>query len=174
MYFIFDLDQTLIDSSRIKELREQKKWTDVYKKINEGWVREFEGISELLSYLHKSNIKTAIVTSTPRSYLKKILDKFNWKIDVSVCYHDTKRKKPHPEPIFKALEKMGVKPDEYHKVFSFGDRDVDIIASNRAGVISVACLWGCEDEVSLRNSQPKIILENVSEVYTKILKIRVA
>jgi phosphoglycolate phosphatase-like HAD superfamily hydrolase len=47
---------------------------------------------------------------------------------------------------------------------SFGDRDIDIIASAAAGVKSVACLWGSEDPESLKKANPNYIIHHPDEI----------
>lgn len=48
-----------------------------------------------------------------------------------MSYHDAKPIKPHPAPMLKALELMEVSAKQ---AISFGDRVIDIQASNDAGI----------------------------------------
>lgn len=102
----------------------------------------YDGIVELIDALQMANINVAIVTSSPRSYCEKILNYFNISNVKTVCYHDTKQHKPNPEPINKAVELLGEKPEN---IYSVGDDEKDIIASKQAGVISCLALWGIDD-----------------------------
>ena len=61
-----------------------------------------------------------------------------------MSYHDAKPIKPHPAPMLKALEFMQIPAS---KAISFGDRVIDIQASNAAGIESVACFWGEKSEL---------------------------
>lgn len=54
--------------------------------------------------------------------------------------------KPHPAPMLKALELMDEKAED---VLSFGDRAIDMIASKRAGIKAIACLWGTKERSML-------------------------
>lgn len=166
MGLIFDLDQTLIDSSCADELRKNRKWSSVYNLISQ--FRLYPNIVESLSLFRSRGIKICIVTSSPRPYCEKVV-KF-WKIpcDSMVCYHDTSRRKPYPDPIYKGLELLGNKTD---MALSFGDRDIDILASNNAGVKSVACLWGSLDTDSLRKANPHYILNSPDELVSFVLKV---
>jgi HAD superfamily hydrolase (TIGR01549 family) len=154
MIFIFDLDQTLIDSNSLEIYRKNRDWKNVYNLIDQDYVQIFENIDFVLKDLKLNNYKTAIVTSSPSTYAMKIINKFNWKFDTIICYHDTTRRKPHPDPILRALNNLNISHDNYKDVYSFGDRDIDINASNLAGVKSVACYWGAEDKLALKNSKP--------------------
>jgi len=101
------------------------------------------------------------VTSSPSSYCKKILDKCNWEFDSIVAYHDTKNKKPHPEPILLAIKNLGVEPTF---VISLGDRAIDIVASKSAGVYSGACLWDSDEVRQVILSNPDYVFKSSSEL----------
>lgn len=153
---IVDLDQTLIDSRMLQALRDKRDWPNIYRHIPD--VQPFGGINELLIMLNNNNIKIAIVTSAPRPYCEKIISHNKWKVDATVCYHDTVAKKPHPDPILTAINKLNVTKEES---VSAGDRDIDILASKKAGVVSIACLWGTEDRDELLLAQPDLLMESV-------------
>jgi phosphoglycolate phosphatase-like HAD superfamily hydrolase len=152
--FIFDLDQTLIETDFLESYRKERNWPKVYELIESSNLKIYDGLSEVLLMAKEFKISVAIVTSSPRTYAVKLLNKVNLQCDTLICYHDTTLKKPNPEPIIKALEILIIPKNEYHNVLSFGDRDIDIIASKRAGVLSVACYWGSKDIQSLDLANP--------------------
>lgn len=148
MGVIFDLDQTLINSNVAREYRNARQWGKVYDLVNRMTV--FDGIMDVLQILRQNNVKIAIVTSSPRSYCEKIVNYFDISADVIVCYHDTFFHKPNPEPIFKAVELLNEEP-KY--IYSVGDEEKDIVASNRAGVVSCYAKWGViGDEITSEKS----------------------
>ena len=155
---IFDLDQTLIDSYSIKHLRDSRQWKLVYSKI--PTIYPFEGIDYLLSTL-KGRVPLGIVTSSPRTYCSRIIEHNGWEIEIVVCYHDTKKHKPHPDPILKAIEHLD---SQKERVLSVGDESKDIIASNKAGVVSIAVMWGAIDRMSLLRAKPDHYFETVKEL----------
>lgn len=164
MIFIFDLDQTLIDSKNLEYYRNLRDWKTVYNMIDQNQFTTYEKIDEILFNLKNRKFKIGLVTSSPSTYAYRIINKLNWKFDTIVCYHDTSLKKPNPDPILKALDNLNVSKIEYEKVYSFGDRDIDIVASQRAGVISVACIWGADNIEMLKNSNPDFIIKNPIEI----------
>lgn len=85
-----------------------------------------------------------------------------------VCYHDTLRKKPHPDPIILAIEKLAV-PRE--SIVSVGDDSRDIEASRRSGVVSAGVLWGSKDPERLIAAKPDNLLHNVYEL-SELIKQR--
>lgn len=137
MAYIFDLDQTLVDSSIAEQYRNQGQWNMVFSNISE--FKMYEGIDDVFRILHEWGEKICVVTSSPERYCKAVLKKFGLQADATVCYRDTTRHKPYPDPILKAIELLG---ESRQNIVSIGDADKDIIASQDAGVISGLALWG--------------------------------
>jgi HAD superfamily hydrolase (TIGR01662 family) len=133
---IFDLDMTLVDTSPLSSLREKRLWNRVYEKIPTSTI--FQGIINLIQSL-KEFYSLGIVTSSPGIYARKLIEYHNLTIPLLIAYHDTKNHKPHPEPILKGCEQLGLPPS---KVISIGDDFKDIEASNRAGCTSIFTSWG--------------------------------
>ena len=158
---IFDLDQTLVDSKHLKKMRDSREWSKVFMQIES--IKPYPQIDEIIKKLKSNNIKIAIVTSSPSGYCNKILKFNNWKFDSIVAYHDTKNKKPHPDPILLAIKNLGVEPSG---VLSLGDRVIDIVASKNAGVHSGACLWDSDEEDEVRAASPDFIFNTTSELKT--------
>lgn len=159
MFLIFDLDMTLVNSSSADEMRAQRAWHQVYPMI--AGFKLFDGIADVLKELNRRAIAYAIVTASPRTYCEKVVQSFAFSPDFLVCYHDTKRHKPYPDPIESAIAHYG-KTDE--QIISFGDRDIDIFASNQAGVLSVGCLWGATQRNALQSSSPDFLIHHPYEI----------
>lgn len=138
MGVIFDLDQTIIDSSIAYEERKNGNWQKVYTLIPK--MKPYDGVVKLIHKLLEYGIKVAVVTSSPRSYCERVLDFWGITGVITVCYHDTANHKPDPEPILEAISRMG--NQEGKPIIAIGDEEKDIIAANRAGVISVLAYWG--------------------------------
>ncbi|MGH4121708.1 MAG: HAD family hydrolase [Clostridium sp.] len=159
MGVIFDLDQTLINSSLAINLRRNRDWQSVYKLIPS--LLPFEGINELLSKLVNKRIPICIVTSSPSSYCKKVMDYWNWTNFKTVCYHDTKNHKPYPDPILQGIKLLGLNPNQ---IISVGDEPKDIVASKKAGVISVAVTWGITNKFEIASQNPDYIFDEVNQL----------
>ena len=141
MGVIFDLDQTIIDSSIASEERRNRNWRAVYNMIPE--MQPYQGVVRLINKLVSDGVKVAIVTSSPRPYCEKVLDFLGITGVVTVCYHDTQRHKPDPEPLLLAIERMG--NQEGKQICVIGDEENDIIAAkaiNTINVISILAYWG--------------------------------
>lgn len=159
---IFDLDQTLIDSRHIEHLRRSRQWSIVYQKI--PTILTYDGINEVLSFTKDKGIKLAIVSSSPSSYVQRVMRHFGWSFDM-VCYHDTNRHKPHPAPFIEAANRLKIAAKD---CWAMGDEPKDIIAAKAAGMYAVAALWGSLDKESLKSAKPDIIFETVTSFYKVI------
>lgn len=160
---IFDLDLTLIDTTCLENLRHERKWSEVYNRIPETTM--YEGMREVLDIISKHNILCSIVSTSPRPYVEKIISFYDLPIKHIVAYHDAKPIKPHPAPMLKALELMRLTPNQ---VISFGDRVIDIEASNAAGIESVACFWGTKEKGNLIHSNYSHAIIRPEEILTLV------
>jgi HAD superfamily hydrolase (TIGR01549 family) len=94
----------------------------------------YKGIGDILSMAKYKNIKISIVSSSPLSYVHRVILHFRWEFDIMVSYHDTALHKPHPEPFIEASHRLKIVEKD---CWAVGDHPNDIIASKRAGMFSV-------------------------------------
>lgn len=160
---IFDLDQTLIDTSIAESHRKLRNWSVVYSLIPRFKI--FEGIDDVLASIRKHGLRTCIVTTGQRRYAQNVVAQFNIPCEFIVDYSSTSKVKPFPDPMFKALEFFRL---SNHEVISFGDRAIDIQSSNAAGIKSVACLWGTTEKEILLASKPSIVINKPIEIISII------
>ena len=144
---IFDLDLTLVDTTVAEPYRSKRDWNGAYSVLPQCSV--YEGLQDIFDAIRKFAIKTCIVSTSPRTYVEKVVQQFNLPINYIVAYHDAKPIKPHPAPMLKALEMLECEAKE---AISFGDRVIDIQSSNGAGIESVACFWGTKEKKELITS----------------------
>lgn len=160
---IFDLDLTLVDTTLAEPYRRRRDWNGAYSVIPQCSV--YEGLDEVFNVIREYGINTCIVSTSPRPYVEKVVLHFNLPINHIVAYHDAKPIKPHPAPMFKALEIM--RCDANHAI-SFGDRAIDIQSSNAAGIESVACFWGTKEKADLLRSGYTHAIAKPNEILTLI------
>jgi HAD superfamily hydrolase (TIGR01662 family) len=160
---IFDLDQTLVDSHHIEHLRRSRQWSIVYQKI--PTISMYDGINEILSITRNRGINLAIVSSSPSSYVQRVVRHFGWSFDVIVCYHDTTQHKPHPAPFIEVVNRLKITAKD---CWAVGDEPKDIIAAKAAGMYAVAALWGSLSKESLKKTKPNAIFETVTSFYKAI------
>lgn len=156
---IFDLDLTLVDTRCLEIARHNRNWHEAYRLIPQTTL--YPGIRELFDFIRKNDTKCAIVSISPRPYIERLLRYYDMPISVIVGYHDAKPIKPHPAPMLKALEQLS---EPASNVISFGDRAIDIQASNAAGIESVACTWGTKEKCQLLNSKYNHLLTSSCDI----------
>lgn len=125
--------------------------------------RSLEAISEAVAFA-----RLGIVTTKTGRYSRELMEHFGIMnyFDVLIGFEDVENRKPHPEPILKALTQMGHTTQE---VWMIGDTRLDIEASLRAGVESVAVLSGYDNLEQLR-TLTDIIQPDVLEAVRYIAK----
>lgn len=78
-----------------------------------------------------------------------------------VCYHDTRRHKPNPDPMLQGLNELGLGADQ---VISVGDTCADIKSSRSAGIRSIGALWGSLECDKLAAAHPNRLCNSVREL----------
>ena len=145
---IFDLDGTLYDTSVVDplliQLRKAKRmspeyhqiWRDIDKTID-GY-KEYDGMAEVLNFIRENGIKTVLVTGAVKRRTNK-LKRFNLPLMGMVTRFDVGHQKPHPAPMFRALEILGC---DASKVLSIGNQVIDLQASKGACIDFALASWG--------------------------------
>lgn len=162
-FVIFDLDLTLVDTTLAEPYRSKRDWNGAYAVLFQCTV--YDGLEQVFNVIRKYNIHTCIVSTSPRTYVEKVVQQFNLPVNYIVAYHDAKPIKPHPAPMLKALEFLHCRPID---AISFGDRAIDIQSSNGAGIESVACFWGTKEKKELLNSGYSHAIIKPHEILTLI------
>ena len=157
---IFDLDQTLVDTSCALIDRKRRNWPVVYRKIPQ--MKVYDGIYNVLDYLKQNGIPYCVVTSSPETYCKKVLTHFGICPKITIAYHDVSKHKPDPEALLLVMEKSGIlNPIE---VLHIGDDAKDVLASKAAGTRIVGVAWGSSDNSDLIRSYPEYIVNNPLDI----------
>ncbi len=78
-----------------------------------------------------------------------------------VCSGDTRRKKPHPDPLRLALRRMELHPSACVYV---GDAAQDVEMARRAGVRAIGVLGPFPTEKRLRAARPDILISSIEEL----------
>lgn len=120
------------------------------------------GTRELLSQL-SNHYALAVVTSRQRSEADAFLTSadINKYIQVTVTRSDCWHIKPHPAPVRKAAEQLGVSAEECIMV---GDTMLDMRSARRAGAQAVGVLTGYDERDELLAAGADIVLEDVTQL----------
>ncbi len=150
-----DVDDIIEDSFHkpfkqvVKEVLESKNITDkkeadkLFKLMIDPELRDFQAkyykfpkdLKEILEKLHE-RFTLGVVTSRVRLGAEEILNlaEIDKYFDVVISVDDVTNYKPHPEPLQKALKRLGLEAEE---AVYIGDSDTDILAAHAAGMASI-------------------------------------
>lgn len=101
----------------------------------------FAGIEEVLEAIESAGSRWGIVTNKPLYLAKGVVASMGWSLRISLLIGgDTlPNKKPDPDQLLLAAEMLEVAPQDCLYV---GDDERDVIAARKAGMLSIAALWG--------------------------------
>ena len=130
---------------------------------HDAMIRRFPGARRAVAELKARGYLIGVVSSKGRELGRRglqlcSLDSF---LDATVFLEDTQHHKPRPEPVLKALERLNVQPALATYV---GDSRHDLIAGRRAGVKTVAAMWGPCPRGALEQEHPDFIAESMSDL----------
>ena len=124
--------------------------------------RLMEGARTMLDHLRERYL-LAIVTTRGREDAGAFLVQHSLcdTFEIIVTREDTWRLKPHPAPIHRAAERLGVPVERCVMV---GDTTVDVKSARRAGARAVAVTCGFGERRELERVRADVVLERVSDL----------
>jgi pyrophosphatase PpaX len=149
------------DESRVDEL------VRCYREHNEPLHAELDwcaGMKPVLDRLAGDGHTLGLVTTKRRRTLDLAFAALPLEhyFDVVVASGDTRRHKPHPEPLLLALERLGRSPEEAAYV---GDAPFDVAAAKAGGLFAVAVTWGgIHSRERLEAEEPQAIVSEPGEL----------
>ena len=134
-------------------------WVELYSQETTELI---PGAREALDGLHGLGIVQGLVTSGDRTRVLGELQRFGVadRFATVLCGDDTENKKPHPEALLNALERLGLRGDEAAYV---GDSPEDVEMARAAGVFSIGVEGGFPNGAALRRSAPDLLAPNLAE-----------
>lgn len=124
-----------------------------YREISRPKTHLIENAAEAVE-LASSFARLGIVTTKTSKYSAELLEYLGIMhyFDALIGREDVENVKPHPEPIFKALDNMG-RNDAFLKnnTWMIGDTFLDVEAAKNAGIRHVALMTGYGDKNHLKS-----------------------
>ena len=80
--------------------------------------------------------------------------------DTIICGEDTKELKPHPAPLFRALELIKSNPETSVMI---GDSHLDIEAGKNAGTKTIRAVYGFHAD-NLKNPEPDFFIDKMADL----------
>lgn len=139
----------------------------VYREHNhanhEQYVKLFPNVIETLETLKKHQINIGIVTAKMRDgvTLGMSITGLDRYADTVITFDDVRHSKPHPEPVFKALDKLKASAQTTIMV---GDNYHDIEAGKRAGTFTAGVAWSHKGREFLESYEPNYMLEDMTDL----------
>jgi HAD superfamily hydrolase (TIGR01549 family) len=127
----------------------------------------YEGIEAVLQKIQNAGIRQAVVSSKMKGQyqIDMVENGLDVYMETAILVEDTTHHKPHPEPILKCLERMGLLPED---VIYIGDAPTDLLAAQNAGVDFGFAQWGSIQASDMSKAQycfekPEDVLRLIAE-----------
>lgn len=154
---IFDLDDTLLDSSALREARDRQEWRRVLSGLDS--VRAFalaDGeveVTALPGEVRAHGMAVGLLTHSPENYAEALLKRHRIKVDAMVTGSDRFPNKPDPGGLLAVAAALGVEAGECAYV---GDAVGDFGAAAAAGMTSIGVSWSGLAPDSWRHGWPDL------------------
>lgn len=174
---IFDIDQTIVDSSSAEGFRNSRNWAAALHEIDAGNVKPFTGMVELIKEARSYGHDIAFVSTSPDSYCRKIFQK------IGLDPNDYCGFIPYSQELYRgnktAMYQAALKgfSNDYQPLVIVGDSEGDISSASVLQypyrIFTIRCLWGLSDSKIERDLEgdrhpdatiPYMIMKEVSEL----------
>jgi HAD superfamily hydrolase (TIGR01509 family) len=149
----------------VQELREKQK--PIFVALFREKAELMPGALSFIKALKERKIPVAIVSSNFRYNIDVVLQKFGLQrcFDAIISTEDCSKPKPHPEPYLKAIQKLGVKPEN---VLAFEDSGNGVESAKSAGCKCIAM----PNHFTLNEdfSKADLVVKSLTEIDFTILK----
>lgn len=152
----------------------QERWADA----DERWLAHFagetialiDGAREALASLARHGITAGIVTSGSRPRIERELVAHDvaHHFQQVVCGSDGHRRKPHPDALHAALERLDVKPYEAAYI---GDSPEDVMMARAANVFAVAVPGAYPNPDALRAAGADAVVEDLASAIALLTEV---
>jgi putative hydrolase of the HAD superfamily len=133
-----------------------------YRRAREGVLVAYPHVNMALLRLVRMGVKLAVVSDAPRlqAWMRLAALGVDGFFDVVVTFDDTGKRKPAPEPFQRALELLGVAPQEAVMVGDWAERDM--VGAKEIGMHTVFARYG--DTFGTENSRADFEVNDVLEL----------
>lgn len=157
--------------SNLKEDAEylRKEKDEYYLQLIDKKLRLFPGFRTFLGLVKEKNLKIALVSSSPRNQVNKILEKFSLtnSFTLNLSGNDVAHPKPHPEPYQKTIDKLQVKPEECIVI----EDTITGIKSAKAAGCNIVAVTNTFAAVSLEKAGADLVVNNLEEISANIIAL---
>ncbi|MFX0091191.1 MAG: HAD family hydrolase [Candidatus Hodarchaeota archaeon] len=126
----------------------------------------FPDVDLAIARLKFSRFLVGIYTLAPKRFVQLTFRQRLTDFDVVITRNDIRKRKPHPQGVIEALNRLGVDPNN---CFVVGDLPLDIMAANKAKVVSLGITTGLVSRSILEKFQPCAIFDSLEEITEYII-----
>ena len=148
----------------------QQRFLTLYRATNFKHTVFFTGTEELLHNLEQLGITWGIVTNKTHWLTEPLLElfKLNQRAACVVSGDTTAYAKPHPEPLLYACRHLNISPQQ---CLYIGDAEQDMIAGTKAGMTTMAALFGYLPQCKTTDNWPAdYYVEKTQDILPAIYK----
>ena len=151
--------------SEAERLAMRDTYVEYQRSIHDEMVTSFPGAVSTLRALRQRGTRVGIVTSKGHRIGRRTLEVCGLSDEVEyVVFGDqVEHAKPHPEPVLKALDALGLSDDPASVLF-VGDSPHDVRAGRSAGTKTAAVGWAPIDRRVLEAEQPDFFVQRLKDV----------
>src|SRR4051794_33022197 len=108
---VFDLDETLLDTSALRDAREARSWGEVARRLDA--VKRYEtpdsvlSVVDLPSRASEAGYRVGVLTHAPEWYAKQLLANFGVRYDHLISGSDSYPRKPDPTSLRAMASQLG-------------------------------------------------------------------
>jgi pyrophosphatase PpaX len=124
-------------------------------------IRELPKGKLTLELLRERGITIGIVTTKDKRSAEETIENFRFPYDVLLTAEDTKKTRPDPEPLLKAIELLNSTASQS---FYCGDTPHDIVQGRRAGVTTIGLTTGLYSQEELGEEEPDFIFDALEKI----------
>jgi phosphoglycolate phosphatase len=133
-----------------------------YKANMQNKTAPFPGAIPLLQSLKEQGFKMAVVSNKFDHAVRELNKKFFGEyIKIAIGESASVKKKPAPDSVFTALDRLHSTPD---RSVYIGDSEVDIKTAQNAGLTSIGVTWGFRDRSVLLDAGADHIIDAPNEL----------
>lgn len=139
---------------------------DMRRQYRRHWAdttRPYEGIPELLDYLHERGLPMAILTNKPHDFALLNVERLlaRWTFDEVLGGGGEWPLKPDPAGAREILRRLDVEPS---RCLYLGDTPVDMQTATAAGIFPVGVLWGFREAAVLKKHGARTLITHPREL----------
>jgi HAD superfamily hydrolase (TIGR01549 family) len=156
---IFDLDETLLDTSTLRKDRTHRRWRQLAARLDE--VQPYSDdrsriqAADLPARVKDMGFQIGVLTHSPRWYAERLLSAFGISHDALITGSDGYAPKPDPSSLRAIADELGVPIEDCVMI---GDEATDIGAAQNAGTVSIGVAWSRRAPQSWRRRWPDVAI----------------